>query len=74
VVLVQLCLGISLAASRADEQSDAIQSFLETYSSQRDQYELDMAAVDLRDLNAGLDGSKVRYQHINLPWPIKDGH
>jgi hypothetical protein len=129
VVLVQLCLGISLAASRADEQSDAIQSFLETYSSQRDQYGLDMAAVDLRDLNAGravisvlnspledagsfgvlamkiveaprllvwlalvpdsqeldgkftravlaqgLDGSKVRYQHINLPWPIKDRH
>ncbi len=133
VVLVQFCLGIALAASHADEQSDAIQSFLETYSSQRDQYGLDMAAVDLRDLNAGravisvlnsptgspvedadnfgvlamkiveaprllvwlalvpdsqeldgkftravlaqgLDGSKVRYQHINLPWPIKDRH
>ena len=130
---MQFCLGIALAASHADEQNDAIQNFLEAYSSQRDQYGLDMAADDLRDLNAGRavisvlnsptdaplegadnfgilamkiveaprllvwlalvpdsqeldgtftravlaqgqDGSKVRYQHINLPWPIKDRH
>lgn len=133
IVLIQFCPGIALAANPADEQSDAIRSFVETYSSQRDQYRLDLSSLDQGNLNAGqivikvltsphesqvedddnfgvlamkiveaprllvwlalisdsqeLDGrftrailskgptgSTVRYQHINLPWPVRDRH
>ncbi len=133
VVLMQFCLSIALAANPVDDQSDAIRSFIETYSGHRDRYRLNLAGLDLGNLNAGhtvirvlnsssksqlegagnfgvlamkiveaprllvwlalmadseeLDGrltrailsegpagSKVRYQHINLPWPVKDRH
>ncbi len=133
VALVQLWPGIALSGGPADEQSAAIRGFVETYSSQRAQYRLDLASPDIEELNAGrtvikvlkspgesqvengddfgvlamkiveaprllvwlaliadseeLDGkftravlsagptgSKIRYQHINLPWPFKDRH
>lgn len=130
---MQFCLSIALAADPVDDQSDAIRSFIETWSGQRDQYRLGLADLDAGNLNTGqtvirvlnslsesqhegagnfgvlamkiveaprllvwlalnadseeLDGrltrailsegaagSKVRYQHINLPWPVKDRH
>ncbi len=133
VAVTQLWAGVALPADQVDERSAAIRGFVDTYSSQRDQYQLDLASPDIGELNAGhtvikvlksprelqvesddsfgvlamkiieaprllvwlaliadskeLDGkftravlsagptgSKVRYQHINLPWPFRDRH
>ena len=133
VGLTQFCLTVALAADPVDEQSDAVESLVETYSDQRGRYRLDFSGDDIETLNAGhtvvrvlnspgkaelegtdsfgvlamkiveaprllvwlalvvdseeLDGrltravlsegpagSKLRYQHINLPWPVKDRH
>lgn len=130
---MSFCPAVALSASPLDDQSVAIRGFVETYSRQRDEYQLDLSSPDIGELNAGrtvikvlkaprgsqgesgdsygvlamktveaprllvwlaliadseeLDGrftravlsagptgEKVRYQHIDLPWPFRDRH
>lgn len=133
LALTLACPCVAPAANPANGQGEAIRNFVETYSSQRDQYRLDLSVRDQQNLGAGktlikvlkapreaqaehgdsfgvlamkiveaprllvwlamiadsneLDGrftravlsdvpggSKVRYQHLNLPWPFSDRH